>query len=123
MEDPSISKRNRKAKANRGAAETALPQNKVFKQVEMEYPLIPQQFWMPTPSTLAAANTVNTYSQPFDVLLQNQLVFSPLLGMHNQPLVVPNGYFKPMNFLLCPVFNEEAIAPGRLAFNNGQPYY
>jgi len=119
-EDPTFSKRSRatvKAKAKRRSAEIVLPQNKFFRQAENEYPSIPQQFWMHTQSTLPAAST---YSQPYDLMSQNQIAFSPLLGVHNQPLVVPNGYFKPMTFHLSHVLNEQTIAPGRLAFDNGQ---
>jgi len=113
--DPALSKADHTAyKDKRGAAEMALPQNKVFKQAEMVYSSIPQQYWMHTPSTLPAANT---YSHPNDVMLQNQRPFSPLLGMHNQPLVVPNGYFKPMTFHLCHILSQQTVV-----HDNGQPY-
>ena len=111
--DPTNSKPNRQAVNKRGAADTSLPRNKVFKQAELENLSFPQQFWMHASSALPAANT---YNQPYDVMLQNQIARSSLLGMNNQPLVVPNGYFKPIH-VLC----EQSIAPGRLAFDNGQP--
>ena len=117
--DPTISKRNRQAKAKRGAAEMALPQNKEFKRVEMEYPSKPQQIWMHATSTLPASNI---YGQPYDVIFQNKHAYSPLLGKQYQPLLVPNGYFNPLSFHLSRVPNEQAIAPGRLAFDNGQPH-
>ena len=122
LEDPTFLNRNRKAvkaKFKRGAAELPLPHDIFFKQVEMVYPSITQQLWMHAPSTLPIAIT---YSHPCDEMLQNQLAYSPLLGMHNQPLVVPNGYFNPVSFPLSHVFIEQTIAQGRLAFNNGQPY-
>jgi len=115
VEDPTISKRNRKARAKRGAAEMALPQNKVFKQAEIEYPSTPQQFWMLVPSTLP---TANIYSQPYNLMLQSHLAYSPLLGMHNKPLLVPNGFFNPMTFH---VLSEQTIVRGRSAFDNDQP--
>ena len=48
-------------------------------------------------------------------MLQNQLAYSPFLGMHNQPLVVHNGYFNPMSFHV----SEQTVVHGRPTFDIG----
>jgi len=117
--DPTLSKPNHtatKARAKRRAAKMVLPQNKIFKQAEREYPSIPQQFWMQTPNE---HRTASIHGEPYDVILQSQFTFSSLLGTHNQPLVVPHGYFKPMTFHLSHVLGEQTI--DRFAVDKGQP--